>query len=91
MVARRYAEATDAGRIPRVKRVVRDREGGFIALDPLGQGELVQLAPICPPLRLKRERQLRRAGRNALLVLVVLQFMLELVGLGIAWWWACSL
>lgn len=85
IAARRYASAADVGEIPRAARVVSDREGGFIALDPVRRGELVVRAAISPPLRVKRDRELRRMGIWIFLAFDVVLLLLELAALGVAW------
>lgn len=50
-----------------MSHVVSDREGGYVALVPLGAGQLVTLASISPPLRLRRYREERRSGLRLVL------------------------
>jgi hypothetical protein len=64
-----------------VSRIASDREGGFVAIDPVRAGCSVALMPISPPMKVKADRRARRAGLHAVLVLDVWLLALELLGL----------
>lgn len=89
MIARRRLTVADVGELPRAARVVSDREGGIIALDPVRAGELVVRATISPPLKLKAVRRWRRAGIWTVMVINACLLLLELFAIGAAWWWCC--
>lgn len=50
-------------------RVVSDREGGFVAIEPLKTGKMVVVIDgISPPLLTRRDRRLRRLGFRSVML-----------------------
>jgi hypothetical protein len=82
--ARRYSDAPASP----AATVYRDRDTGkLIALHSVRPGQLVALAPISPPLRVRRDRELRRRGLRACLVINLWLVTLELLAVVALSWW----
>jgi hypothetical protein len=66
-------------------RIVTDREGGWVQLDPGEQGSLcVVVQGISPPIKTRRARMLRRAGLRAILILSAVWLGTSLAGIALA-------
>ena len=68
-----------------IRRVVSDREGGWVGIDPLERGRFVMLVQgISPPIKTKADRELRRTGLRAMCVLSALWFATSVLALLLA-------
>jgi hypothetical protein len=62
-----------------VAHVVTDREGGWVAVEPVKKGQLVAvLRGISPPIKVRRRRQLTRAGIRGVLFVNACVLMLSI-------------
>lgn len=71
-------------------RVVSDREGGFVAIDPIVRAGrmVVVIDGISPPLLTRYDRRMRRIGFRRLMQLNAWLLGCEAVAWLAAWWWS---